>query len=243
MRAAVLVGVASVLLAVPARAQERDVERARVAYTTATRAAEEARWVDALDGFREAYRFSRIPPALLNVGVSLRALGRYVEARDTFEELARLHPDYASEVDSETFRREVAAAVATVVVRGLPATSEHEVRVDGRVRFTAARGPELRIELDPGTHVVEVRRAGFRTARWEGPLEPGAQASMQVVPLAETPEVLEREVRVEVRPRHRGLWIGLSVGLVLLAGGITGGVVAQRNAQLEPATNNRVRLP
>jgi tetratricopeptide (TPR) repeat protein len=216
-----------------AHAQSSDVEAARAAYLRAALAAEELRWSDALEGFREAYTLSGAPPALLNVGLSLRALGRYVEARDAFEGLERAAPEYAREQNVQELLAHARAQVAVLTVRGLVGPSQ--LRLDGRLVAPAEGEGPRSLAVDPGPHTVEVIREGFAPFIWERDMAPGENASVRIEYRAVLPEGRSRE-------RTRRLAGGLSAAVVVVAV-VVGAVFLQRGAQLDPATDNHLRFP
>lgn len=168
----VAVGAAAVaLLAVPlARAQtaapqaarpdaEVDAVRdqARALFHQGVTLSDDERWADALGAFEESMRLRHGAAVLLNVGIALRALGRYVEARTRLEQLLReigdRNPALAA-LGRETLR-DVEARIANVRLTGLP--SEAVVRVDGRsVAPSRWIGPDALVALDPGDRQVEV---------------------------------------------------------------------------------------
>lgn len=209
-----------------------EIAAGRAAFVAATHAAAEQRWADALTGFERAYELTAAPPALLNVGVVLRALGRQREARDAFDRLLVEHPEFAAQTDAVNLRTEVAARVAALILTGLEATP-HQLRLDGRSLGTR-QGPRLELELDPGEHGVLLERDGYRPWQWEGILGDGERREIHVeltpVPLLpQTPSRLGRRLAIVLTTIAVIAGVGLAVAL-------------QRGAQLRPTYANTLEL-
>jgi hypothetical protein len=218
-----------------AAAQAGGREEAVEAFDEGTRLADEGRWADALPLFRRAYELTGVPTALFNVGFALRALGRYVESRAAFDELLTLRLDDADREEASSLRAEVAGRIATVELEGLEAPEgTYEVRLDGIVMEDDGARP-LEVESDPGTHRVEVRRAGREPFDWSGTLGEG-QVRTLTVSLPELPGAGGPGIVAEP-------WLWIVVGVVVLGGAITIGVVADSESQLDPTAGRiEVRL-
>ncbi|HEY8427206.1 MAG TPA: hypothetical protein VIL20_02480 [Sandaracinaceae bacterium] len=188
MRTAVLVTLLAALAA-PAEARwerptdpsEADIEAARALYERGLASIDALRWDEALAAFEEAYARSGVGAALYNVAVSLRALGRHVEARDAGEQLLREHAelDPALRADAERLVREERARVAVLLLEGLPRDPRPEVRLDGRLATDDGERP-LRLDVDPGAHTLFVTAPGCRVFEWRGTLEEGAHRSIAI---------------------------------------------------------------
>ena len=184
------------------------------------------RWADALPLFHRAYDLTGVPTALFNVGYALRALGRYVEARAAFDELLTLHLDDADRQEATSLRAEVADRIATVELDGLEGPEgTYEVRLDGTILADDGARP-LRIESDPGSHRVEVHRAGHEPYDWSGTLGEGQPRTL-TVSLPALPGVGGPGILAEP-------WLWIVIGVVVVGGAITIGVVADVEAQLDP---------
>lgn len=221
---ALLLSLCSTLPAAAQAAGSR--EEAVQAFDDGTRLADEGRWADALPLFRRAYELTGVPTALFNVGYALRALGRYVEARAAFDELLTLRLDDDDRDEATSLRAEVAGRIATVELEGLDAPEgAYEVRLDGAVREDDGARP-LRIESDPGMHRVEVHRDGREAYDWSGTLGEGQTRTLTVA-LPELPGSGGPGIVAEP-------WLWIVVGVVVVGGAITIGVVADIEAQLDP---------
>lgn len=213
-----------------------EIAEGRAAFLAATQAASEQRWADALVGFERAYVLTSAPPALLNVGIVLRALGRFRDARDAFDRLVVEHAEFAAQVEVHRLRLEVAARVAALVLTELEPDAPHVVRLDGRSLGVRA-GPRLELELDPGDHAVLIERDGFRAWQWEGTLGSGERRELRVelVALPVTPAVTTSRSKFARR-------LALSLGALTAVVGVALAVVLQRRAQLRPTHANALEL-
>jgi tetratricopeptide (TPR) repeat protein len=133
--------------AAPAAAQD-----ARAEFTMGAEAAEARRFADALGHFRRSYELSHNPVALYNEATTLRALGRYVEARATLERFLRDHFDAATDLRESvtTMLDDVTLRIARLTIRA-PELPSLELRIDGEVRAIQVDP----FDLDPGHHVVQ----------------------------------------------------------------------------------------
>ncbi len=223
-------------------ADDTQVAEGRAAYARGLTAADEVRWSDALREFERAYELARVPSALFNVGTTLRALGRHVEARDAILRLLRDHTlNDAMLAEAQGILREEAARVVHAELAGLADLEGLEVRVDGRRVTLGAERPFI-LALDPGAHVVEATAPAHATARWEGSLADGARTRLELrlMPLA-----IDEPVPVAPPPASSvaespWLWVSLAAALVVGAG-LGVGLWAQDDAQLDP-TPGRVGL-
>ena len=112
----------------------------------------------ALVKFRTAYELYPSPKLLLNIGTSLRQVGRYAEAAETYER-------YLADPDANLDRAEELATILdeldalvgrlTIVVRDRDA----KVSLDGEV--LRDRDPDEALRVDPGPHTVVAEKQGF----------------------------------------------------------------------------------
>lgn len=184
---------------------------ARQAFLEGTEAADEGRWTDAVESFRRAYALSSSSVALFNVGFALRALGRYLEAAQTFDALLAGTLDDETRAESERLRREVRSRLAHLELSGWPEALDLELRVDARPR-SAGQTPSLRLELDPGDHSVSVRSAGYEPWEWAGALAAGESRALQVTLVPMRRPEAARRTSVTSSP-----WLWAALGVVLAA--------------------------
>jgi len=195
---------------------------AQTYFERAVAAADEARWADAVDGFRQAYSLCGVPNALFNMGMALRALGQHRAARDAFERLLREAPEWEGAETARAMREEEAARVAIIALVGLEHDVSYTLRLDGR---EVVESPTQELETDPGHHTLETEREGYEPFRWEGTLRDGQREEVEVtmVPLPE--------------PESGGAAkaILITAAVVLVAGAAGVGVwAARRDADLQP---------
>jgi hypothetical protein len=176
-----------------------DVARARELYAAGLALIENGRWADALGTFRESHRLSGALPALFNVALVLRALGRVREARDTLTEVIRLIPAGDPIASLATvMRAEALSRVAAVVLEGVPPRGRARIRFDGSPADDGGERP-LVLEADPGRHAVTVLAPGHDPFEWQGTLADGER----------------RRLRVELEETGAPLWPWIAAGAAL----------------------------
>ncbi len=206
---------------------------ARASFVRGTELASEGRWADALEAFERAYARSGVPAALFNVATTLRSLGRYVEARDAFDQLLEGAPDDADEelrAEATRLRSEVAARVALVILGGVPRDPSAGLWLDG-VRLSLDETRPVTRDVDPGPHSLRLELDAHAPWLWEGTIEDGARVTLEAT----------LEALPETRRRRPGLWI--TVSLVVAAGLATGAYFAFfHDRGLQPASEAVIRL-
>jgi hypothetical protein len=158
-----------------------DVERARSLYAEGLAAIDDGRWADALGAFRTSYELSGAAPALFNVALVLRGLGRMREARDTLDRLRTALADADASIAqvAAAMRAEAAARVAVLEVDGLPEPGVGRVLFDGTPLEDAGERPHT-LEIDPGAHALSVVVPGFEPFAWQGTIGDGARERIEV---------------------------------------------------------------
>lgn len=118
---------------------------------------DEGKWSEALEAFRKSDELRPSLSARFNLAATMRALGRYVEAKRTLEKILTDGPTWdppikpALKTDVEKLLGEVKPNVVALKVKVTPSTAE--VSVDGLPLERAGDGTS---ELDPGRHVFVV---------------------------------------------------------------------------------------
>jgi hypothetical protein len=162
-------------------AVDSDVARARELYASGLAAIDDSRWADALGIFRESYTLSPTTPALFNVALVLRALGRVRESRDTFAQLlgalGEADPIHSA---ASVMRAEAASRVVALILEGLPARGVGRLRLDGSLVLDPGTRPFV-LEADPGTHALAVDAPGYDPFEWRGELRDGQRERVHVV--------------------------------------------------------------
>jgi tetratricopeptide (TPR) repeat protein len=152
---------------------------ARSAFEAGVAALTDERYADALRYFQRSYDIRRAASAALNLGVTLRALGRLVEARQRFNEFLEL----ASPAQHERHDREVAQFIADLSRRlgrirvAVVEPAGARVLIDGR---RAQLDERDEVSVDPGEHRVEGVMAGYDTAVQMVTVESGQTADVQL---------------------------------------------------------------
>lgn len=214
---------------------DRDaLSTARDLFLRGTTDAQAERWADALNAFSEAYRISGIAAALYNAATTLRSIGRYVDARDAFDQLLRDHPDLSEDMaaSARELRQELVARVAILEVRDLPEETT-TVRLDGALRDDDGSRP-LEVEVDAGRHALQIELPQFEPFLWEGNVRDGERREIRVV--------LDPLPIVEPSGPNIGkiiLWT--VVGVLVVGGALTLGLLL-REEGLNPESDSVVRL-
>lgn len=148
------------------------------------------------------------PAALAALAAAYRGVGRYLRATSTLERLLAITTDAAREAEVRAVLGECRAALAHVALRVVGEASE--VLVDGDQ--VATGDLDRALDLDPGMHRFEARRAGYEPARVERRVALGERvdvaidASARPMPatlVVETPDATTT-IRVDGVPVGRG---------------------------------------
>lgn len=223
---------------------ESALEEAKARYSAGNRAVQAGRWADALADFEQSYALSGVPAALFNLATTLRAIGRYVEARDAFDQYLASHPDHdpATRARAREMLEELDGRIAKVVLDKLPARGEAAVFVDGRAADDEGARP-LALRLDPGRHEIRVERSGFKPFRWSSELKDGDTRRVTIK--------LDRDAPAPVRdrsdpPKKKTIlsspvfWTVMGVVVVGAAGGAYWTFIG-RDRRLDAGSTNVVR--
>jgi hypothetical protein len=217
-----------------ARAQEptgADIERARALFVQGVEATRAERWEAARIAFERSLAIVDLPNTRLNLASAQAHTGRLVAAVENYRRFLTEATGAA-----ERFRADAEAALAAVEpriprlrlrLRGLLPSDRLEV--DGRAlsREEAASA----VPLDPGQHTVDVVRDGAVVARATFPLEEGVEREMPVAVLprpATAPAPGDEDDDRDGRPLRRSPWLWTGVGAAVVAGVVTGVVLATR---------------
>lgn len=137
-------------------------QSAREAYARGLESFRAQRYAEALLSFESSYRAEPRPEVLYNIGLVQRALGRYLDAVDSWERFLAGDTSAVGAAVTQQARDGVVALrsmVATVTLRAQPACDE--VLIDGR----PARVEAGVIRVDPGQRVLECRASGYAPSR------------------------------------------------------------------------------
>jgi hypothetical protein len=222
-----------------------DLELAKAHYRTGEIYYERNRFPDAAREFEEAFRLSKRPELLYNMGKSYDGVGDHAKALGAYRRFlaaVAVSPDRAA-VEERVISLE--KLVGRVTIRA--SVEGAAVEVDGnRVGKAPLEGP---LELNPGGHKIEVSAEGYRTWRGTAVAAPGKESVVDaqlesMVKVQVVKEVVEVERRKKV-PVYKQWWLWTAVGLVVAAGAITAGVLGSQEPPIDGphAQLPSVRLP
>lgn len=185
----------------------------------------EGDYLGALEKFRAAYDKFPSPKILLNIGTTLRQLGRNVEAAEVYERY-RKDPEHdaAREKDVDRVLAEIDAVVGHIVVTVDDPNAT--LRLDGKQIEPFEKGESRRVE--PGEHTLTAEKPGATTVVQSILVKPRQE---HLVNLRFAPPPPKVEPPSNSTQRTLGLALGGVGGLSVLAGAAVGIVaVAQSSA-------------
>ena len=205
-----------------------EARRAKALFEEGVALSDEGKWADALAAFQKSDALAVSATVRYNIGTTLRALGRYVEAKRTLEQVlsgGALKP--ALKKDVEKLLAEVRGKIVTVSLALSPVDAQ--VQVDGG---PIARLPDGRLEMDPGKHVFVISAAGYDTTTVTQTLAP---SDRQITLTA--PRAVSRVQVVEVKqtPFYARAWFLATVGVAVAGGATVGIIFATRPKETPPA--------
>ena len=227
-----------------------EVALARRLFTDGVRASEEHRFEDARIAFERSYEISPRDVTLLNLAVVLAEAGKLVDAADAYRRfIARadgaMEARHGAEARTALAALEVRLANVTIAVRSLRETDE--VRINDTVIAHAGLGLEM--PVDPGTHVIEVRRGRRSCARRAIRVAEGAHADVELD--ASCPPSAEETARLEAaaaaqreaaREATEGgsawVWVGVGGGVLVAAAAVVLIVFLTQPEPLAPYVGN-----
>jgi hypothetical protein len=207
-----------------------EARRARALFEEGVALSDEGKWSDALTAFQKSDGLTPSASARYNIGATLRALGRYVEARKVLEgvvaaDAAKTTPmKPALKKDVLKLLGEVKGKILAVHLRVTPADAA--VQMDGS---PAVPGPDGRLEIDPGKHVFVASKTGFETTTVTQVLS-GNDADVVLT----APAVVARIVEVKETPVYARAWFITTLS-VAVAGGAAVGIIFATRPKETPA--------
>lgn len=203
--------------------QGTDVELAKAHFRTGEIYYQRQRYPDAAREFEEAYRLSNRAELLYNMGKSydgasdptraLHAYRRFISALPT-------SPDRA-EVDARivALQQAVGSLEITASVDGASVT------LDGEKLGATPLLPAI-VDVNPGQHRLEISAEGFQTYRHAVDVTKGQRLGLRAE-LKSLVKVVRVEVEKPQKPVYKRwyFWTAM-VGVLVVAGGVTGGVLA-----------------
>jgi hypothetical protein len=173
----------AVLGVASARAQATGEEGAREAFESASRAADEERFLDAERLYVRSLELAPRPWTAHNLASVYAALGRPTRAEPILRAL--LSGEYGEvsdelRLESEALLVEARAAIAWLRVR-VERVEAASIRIDGVSAGTARAGATLRLATDPGAHVLTARSSADRVVERAITARAGASAELTLV--------------------------------------------------------------
>lgn len=248
-------------VAVDARAQPKDEptladkETARQAFYEGQDAFNAGDLEGALKAFRAADAIMGVPSTRIEVGRTLKQMGRLLEAA---EKLASVDLIPAAEdendvqrdarAEARTILQEVRARIPTlqIAIRGVAPSTEVELYIDGDAIPPGAQ--DYPRKVDPGTHVIRVEATGYRQVAEEVTVAEREEKSVEISLVASADG--DATSGRDTTPNDGGFdlplwgWVGFGVGGAgLLVGGITGGLTLAKVSELEDDCGGKVCAP
>jgi hypothetical protein len=221
----------------PAEPSPAEMRAARRLFQSGLRAARDGRWDEALRDFERSYAIAEVPTTLLNLAGAQVQTGRLVTGAASY----RLFLTRAEGGRAAAYRGEAEAALRavearipriTVRVRGLAA--DDAIELDGSTVSRGEVGTPL--PVDPGEHVIRVRRDGATAAEERVSVSEGERRqlvlSVPALPVARVPSAggpLERTGADDDDDRSAAAspWLWTGVGAAVVAGVLTAVLVTR----------------
>jgi hypothetical protein len=223
----------------PREKETPEQQQAKALFEEGITLSDAGKWPDALAAFQRSDELAPSPTVRFNIGATLRALGRYVEAKNTLDAIltqaaAQKPPPKPAFVDDvRKLLGEVLQKIVVIEIQVTPRTAELEV--DGA---EPQRLPDGKLELDPGKHVFVARADGHETITIARNLTADdVELAITLTPIKSN--VVEKRVEVRVKeeetPFYKRFWFWTAAGAVVAGAVVVTVVVATRPDAREPA--------
>lgn len=222
--------VASTAFAEPSKS---DTKRAKALFQEGVALTDDGKWADALAAFQKS---DKIVPSLnvrFNIAATLRALGRYVEAKRVLKQILKEGPDFdpplkpALQTDVENLLGEVKEKIVVVTLNLKP--TDGQVQIDGADAKLKEDGST---EVDPGKHVFVLSAEGYETTS----VTRNVQTSMTIDLIAPKVAVIEKRVEVhDEAPFYASGWFLAGAGVAVAGGVATALAFALKPTAPQPA--------
>ncbi len=228
--------VASILVPVASPAFADEQTLAQELFDQGRRLMGEKKYDEACNAFAESYKLDNKTGALLNLAVCNETRGRVASAWAEYKDVASLSRKENNEGREKYAKEHVAALepklsrLTLTLAKGADVAGI-ELTIDGSKVGRAGIG--LPLPVDPGKHTVAVTAPGHKP--WEGTVEIGADSdkkSLEIPVLAVEDKPVTPpggpggKPELPPEPNYMPALIASGVGVVGLAVGVTGGVLA-----------------
>ena len=155
--------VSMLLTAAPAAPPDPDVAKARAAFQLAQQLYKQARYLDAIDKFEEAYRLKPHPSIFFNIGRCYEQLGEITRALRSYRDYLKALPDakdkdtVAEAIRNLERRMKENGRQQVAITTDPPGAS---ITIDG----TSYGSTPAYVELTPGNHLVKAALEGYLPA-------------------------------------------------------------------------------
>lgn len=146
-----------------------DRQLARTLYTKGYEAQQAGRFAEAADSFQRSFDLFNAPTTALHVAECQAALGRLVEASETYRGVSRLQLDPTAPAEFQRAKEQAAAELAQIepripklTIRVAPAPPNLSVSLDGSVLKNASLGYPRAV--NPGVHKAVAVAPGYAQA-------------------------------------------------------------------------------
>ena len=256
MRPPRLARLASILLAVaivspaPATAQPEptpaELDQARQSFAQARKLEDAGKWAEALELLKKVAEVRTTPQVRFHIALCQENLGLWTQALDGFALAAReavgVAPDVIKESNQHVNALEKRIPTLTVRVNG--AAPGDELLLDRRP--IPMGDPPLPVRVDPGNHVLEVKRGDAIVGKVEFAIDPGSSrridTEVQPPPPPGPPPTATPTQRPPDTTTSSGIaqrtigWIALGVGgAAVIATGVFAGLRAGAVSDVEDA--------
>ncbi len=206
-----------------------DTRRARALFEEGVALSDEGKWSDALVAFQKADEIATSPNLRYNIGSTLRALGRYVEARKVLQKVlddaprSRIPLKPSMKADVEKLLAEVSAKIVVITLKVDPPNAD--VQMDGNPVGALDGG---RLEVDPGKHVFVVSADGYETVTQTGSVAyPGGDVVLTATKIIPKVEV------VKETPFYARAWF-IATASVIVGGAATVAIIVAAQPRTPP---------
>jgi hypothetical protein len=218
--------VAGLAAAAEPQPSPNDVEIARAHFNTGQAYYQNGRYADAAREFEEAYRLSRRPALLYNMGKSYDGGNDYARALDAYQRFLAAGPVAAADREFATKRIELLQKmVGKIELAG--AVEGSAVTLDGAsVGTTPLSAP---LVVNPGRHQLTLGHEGYATFRTAVNAPVGGTVTVNAQQTESVRVVTVTRADKEV-PVYKRWWLWTAVGGAVVAAGVVTAVVLTTSA-------------